>query len=218
MRGKKLARDIIMAKYRTDNIQMIRELNLWGNNLSDVTLLKEMKNIEVLILTINQISSLEDFGYCPKLKQLYLRENLISNVTDVIHLQKLQYLKKLILKGNPCTTQSNYRLSIIKLLPQLEFLDEKAITYKEREASINIEILQIQNFSKRNELSKYNTPSQYSEQNNNNIHNYDQDNQNEMNNELEFGFNEKVDISMTINNGRYILDTIILSSNILMIS
>jgi len=39
----------------------IVKLNLWGNNLSDVSVLHKIPNLEVLALTVNQISTLKDF-------------------------------------------------------------------------------------------------------------------------------------------------------------
>jgi len=53
----------------------VRNLNLWGTDLTDVSILSRMLNVEVLSLSVNKISSLRDFAACPKLQELYLRKN-----------------------------------------------------------------------------------------------------------------------------------------------
>ena len=37
--SKKLTKELVHAKCKTDNLSMIRKLNLWGNDLFDLTLL-----------------------------------------------------------------------------------------------------------------------------------------------------------------------------------
>lgn len=57
------------------------------------------------------------------LQELYLRKNEIRDINEILHLSQLQYLKKLSLEDNPCTNAENYRLTVLKALPNLEFLD-----------------------------------------------------------------------------------------------
>jgi Leucine-rich repeat (LRR) protein len=42
-------------------LHQIQKLNLWGNDLNDVSVIKNLNNLEVLALTVNQISTLKDF-------------------------------------------------------------------------------------------------------------------------------------------------------------
>ena len=77
MASKQLSRELIQAKYRNDNVALIKVMNLWGNNLGDVSLLLEMTNLEVLNLTKNLITSLRNFKNCTQLTELYLRGNYI---------------------------------------------------------------------------------------------------------------------------------------------
>ena len=56
----------------------MKSLNLWGQDLSDVSLLTQMCAVEVLSLSVNNISSLKDFSSCHKLQELYLRKNEVS--------------------------------------------------------------------------------------------------------------------------------------------
>ena len=60
---------------RRQALAEIRNLNLWGNGISDVSVVQRMPNVEVLSLSVNKISTLKDFSYCPALQELYLRKN-----------------------------------------------------------------------------------------------------------------------------------------------
>lgn len=82
-----------------------------------------MNSLEVLSLSVNQISSLKDVQNCYSLKELYLRKNLISSIHEVRYLSNLRNLKKLWLGENPIAEMPNYRLMVIKLAPQIDTLD-----------------------------------------------------------------------------------------------
>ena len=56
-----LSRELILAKCKTDNLKLLKNLNLWGVGFEDVSILNQMPNIEVLSLSINKISTLRDF-------------------------------------------------------------------------------------------------------------------------------------------------------------
>ena len=82
-----------------------------------------MPNVEVISLSINSIDTLEYFGACTMLQELYLRKNEIKDINEILYLSQLQFLKKLSLEDNPCTNTENYRLTVLKALPNLEILD-----------------------------------------------------------------------------------------------
>lgn len=71
--GKTLKAELVFAKCKTDNFKLIKHLNLWGNNLSNVEILVNMHNLEVLSLSVNEIRELYHFSFLVKLKELYLR-------------------------------------------------------------------------------------------------------------------------------------------------
>lgn len=71
--GKKLKAELVFAKCKTDNFKLIKHLNLWGNDLSNVEILVNMHNLEVLSLSVNDIRELYHFSFLVKLKELYLR-------------------------------------------------------------------------------------------------------------------------------------------------
>lgn len=105
-------------------------LNLWGNNLSDISVLQSLTNIQVLALTVNQITSLRDLSLCTNLRELYLRRNFIPPaVSELRYLQELKQLKVLNLSENPiCEGLPNYRQQVIKMLPWLDKLDDVPVT------------------------------------------------------------------------------------------
>jgi Leucine-rich repeat (LRR) protein len=100
-----------------------------------VSILEEMPNIEVLSLVLNKISTLKHFARCSKLRELYLRRNLISDLNELRYIEHLPNLKTLWLVDNPCTAEKNYRLKVIARLKHLEKLDDKDVSIQERQLS-----------------------------------------------------------------------------------
>lgn len=67
----------------------VRNLNLWGLDLEDVSIIARMPNAEVLSLSVNKIASLQPFSLCPKLQELYLRKNEVGPlIPDQVHGQR----------------------------------------------------------------------------------------------------------------------------------
>lgn len=127
-----LTRELILARCKTDNLRVLKNLNLWGVGFEDVSILNEMPNIEVLSLSINKISSLKDFQNCSKLQELYIRRNNIRNLAEIKYLQRLPHLKTLWLSENPCADHPNYRQLVLSMLPNLAKLDDKEVSTSER--------------------------------------------------------------------------------------
>ena len=46
----KLTEEMVISRTRISDLSSIRKLNCWGADLSDVSLLKQMPNVEVLAL------------------------------------------------------------------------------------------------------------------------------------------------------------------------
>lgn len=91
-----------------------------------------MPNIEICSLSLNKIRTLRDFQHCRKMTELYLRKNLIENLSEIKYLQNLPSLKVLWLWDNPICNHPNYRQYILKLLPNLTKLDNAAVTQEEK--------------------------------------------------------------------------------------
>ena len=84
--SKPLTWTLVSQKAKTDSYKTIKSLNLWGNDIDDLSILEGLPNLEVLSLSVNRITTLSDISKCKKIRELYLRKNNISNLSE------LQYL------------------------------------------------------------------------------------------------------------------------------
>jgi len=75
------------------------------------------------LFSVNKISTLRDFQYCPGLKDLYLRKNCIEDLSELAYLQCLPNLCVLWLSENPCAYLPHYRQTVLRYLPTLRKLD-----------------------------------------------------------------------------------------------
>jgi hypothetical protein len=67
--------------------------------------------VEVVSLSVNAISSLEDLAACPRIRELYLRKNQISDLKQILFLTALPELRILSVgKGN------NIAAGVLRLL------------------------------------------------------------------------------------------------------
>ena len=141
--GIVLTQQFLVMKTRQP-LNSITKLNLWGNDLSDISVIKDIPNLEVLALTVNNIDSLKEFQYCPKLKELFLRRNQIpASLIELSYLRNLKSLKVLNLSENPIAEQlPQYRLMVIKSIPTLEKLDDVMVSYEEHEQARSLDIQQ----------------------------------------------------------------------------
>ena len=105
----------------------IQTLNLWGNDIEDISILSECKNIEILSLSLNKISNISPLKNCLYLRELYLRKNNISSLNQIDNLINLQNLKILWLDENPISNLENYKDYIIKKLSQIIKFDNEII-------------------------------------------------------------------------------------------
>ncbi|XP_078285444.1 cilia and flagella associated protein 410 [Rhinoraja longicauda] len=128
-----LSRNLVLSRAKASDLDNVRKLNCWGSNLKDLSVLRDMPNIEVITFSVNNISSLVDFQYCQNISELYLRKNNIQNLTEICYLKGLHRLRVLWLSENPCcgTDHHKYRMTVLRNLPQLQKLDNQAVTEEE---------------------------------------------------------------------------------------
>lgn len=132
----KLTEEMVAARTRISDLSMVKKLNCWGADLTDVSLIGTMPNVEVLALSVNQIKTLSHFQNCARLQELYVRKNNINDLREVCYLKHLPSLQNLWLADNPCAEVEGYRHTVLRTLPNLKKLDDIAITSEEiREAS-----------------------------------------------------------------------------------
>eukprot|EP00898_Chlorokybus_atmophyticus_P002174 jgi/Chlat1/2958/Chrsp2S04689 len=134
-----LTEKMVLAKTRAECLDHVRNLNLWGNNIDDVSVLERMPNVQVLSLSVNKISSLQDFSQCHKLQELYLRKNEVSRLEEVRWLAGLPALRVLWLCDNACAESPHYRAAIIRAIPTLQKLDHN-VTDEERAECASVQL------------------------------------------------------------------------------
>ena len=124
-----LTKDRIEKKYPGKKIEKLKRLNLWGEDLENVDIISEMKNLRIISLSANKISSLKPFEKLVNLKELYLRQNNIKNIDEINYLKACPNLQSLWLEENPiCKDNEEYKRSIIEKLPNLVTLDNTQVS------------------------------------------------------------------------------------------
>jgi len=110
--------ELIHMKTKNNRLETIKSLNLWGNDLEDISIVSQMQSLEVLSLAVNKVSTLKDVQYCYNLKELYMRKNNLTSLAEIPrYLGGLSGLRKLSLGENPLAEHSKYRLFVVKALP-----------------------------------------------------------------------------------------------------
>ncbi|XP_027816863.1 cilia- and flagella-associated protein 410 isoform X2 [Ovis aries] len=129
----KLTRKMVLSRAKASELHSVRKLNCWGSRLTDISICREMPSLEVITLSVNSISSLEPVSCCRQLSELYLRKNRIPSLAELVHLKGLPRLRVLWLAENPCcgTCPHLYRMTVLRTLPQLQKLDNQAVTEEE---------------------------------------------------------------------------------------
>jgi hypothetical protein len=122
--SRKLTKDFIRSRLGNDDFENIKNLNLWGNNIDDISLLSEMPSLEIISLSVNHIKDLTVFSKLKNVKELYLKDNHISDFKQIEYLKNCPKLETLCLLDNPISKQQNYRQKILDILPFLKKLDD----------------------------------------------------------------------------------------------
>lgn len=118
---------MVLDRSKAKGLSAVRNLNVWGCGLTDISILGNLPNLEVLNLSCNNIRSLKDLKSCHKLTELYLRRNQIDSFDELEHLTQLQHLKILWLNDNPLSNESQYKEKVSKILPRVSKLDNMAL-------------------------------------------------------------------------------------------
>ncbi|XP_074859998.1 cilia- and flagella-associated protein 410 isoform X2 [Carettochelys insculpta] len=129
----KLTREAVLARAKAAELDGVRRLNCWGSCLTDISICRELPNVEVITFSVNGISSLEPVSQCQHLCELYLRKNSILSLNELFHLKHLPRLRVLWLSENPCCGPDphHYRMTVLRNLPNLQKLDNQVVTEEE---------------------------------------------------------------------------------------
>ena len=123
----------ILEKTNMQDLLSVNNINFYDCELEDISMIEKLVNIEIASLSVNKIQSLKVFRNLKKLKELYLRKNLIRSLEEIAFLTDLKDLKILWISENPLCNIPDYRINIIRKLPQLSKLDNLVITPEERQ-------------------------------------------------------------------------------------
>ena len=77
----------------------------------------------LVAFSVNEITTLKDFEDCVNLQELYIRNNKIEHLYEICYLKDLPNLRILWLADNPCANVENYRMTVLRNLPNLQKLD-----------------------------------------------------------------------------------------------
>eukprot|EP01116_Phalansterium_solitarium_P007183 TRINITY_DN19701_c0_g1_i1.p1 TRINITY_DN19701_c0_g1~~TRINITY_DN19701_c0_g1_i1.p1 ORF type:complete len:258 (+),score=54.76 TRINITY_DN19701_c0_g1_i1:81-854(+) len=156
----RLTADLINRSEAGFNTLRERELNLRGNKIALIENLGATQDaFDVIDLSDNEITKLDNFPLLPRLSTLFVNSNRVSvigtdlgsclpqldtlvlsnnrlaNLTDIDPLSALPSLRRLSLLDNLITKKQHYRLYVIHKIPQLKLLDFRKVKPKERQAS-----------------------------------------------------------------------------------
>ena len=103
--------------------------------------------MEELWISYNNVEKLKGVQQLTKLRVLYASNNKIEDFDELNKLTELSKLEELLLVGNPIYTEaeepnaigSDYRLMVLKRVPQLMKLDGIAVDGEEREKAATFE-------------------------------------------------------------------------------
>ncbi|XP_040048781.2 leucine-rich repeat-containing protein 23 [Gasterosteus aculeatus] len=116
------------------NLPNLRQLYLAQNAIKHLEGLEKLERLTTLHLRDNQLDALD--GLSPNMKclqYLNVRNNVISDEKALQGLARVsKTLRALVLSDNPLVDATDYRLSVLTLLPQLERLDKDPVSPEER--------------------------------------------------------------------------------------
>ncbi|TRY51358.1 Protein phosphatase-1 regulatory subunit 7 alpha2 [Cryptosporidium tyzzeri] len=109
------------------NVNNVQELYLSDNQLisPDKVYFDSFQNLKVLDLGGNKIQNLEAISKIESLEELWINDNDICDINQLILLKNLRNLQTLYLERNPIQNQLGpaYRLTVIKIVPWITQLD-----------------------------------------------------------------------------------------------
>ena len=112
----------IKEEKKNDNSKRI---SFNSRKLKNMPIVKNYKQIEILSLNDNDISSLSFCQYLLNLKELYMKNNNISDLREIDYLSLCKNLHTIYLKGNPIQLNDIqlYMKRIKKVVPSIKIID-----------------------------------------------------------------------------------------------
>jgi U2 small nuclear ribonucleoprotein A' len=125
-----------------ENLAVTRDqfdcIDLSDNELRRLDNFPTLRRLSMLLASGNKINSLAFAECTPNLRMLVLSGNAISSIGILEDLRQAHRLEHLCLIDNPVTQVEDYRLRVIKMIPQLKSLDFQRITRAERDSAASL--------------------------------------------------------------------------------
>ncbi|KAM7128045.1 leucine-rich repeat- and IQ domain-containing protein 1 [Ciconia maguari] len=134
---------------RLENHVLLRELYLDDNSISAVRMLSLywLPLLQIFLLSQNRLTELVPLNSFVSLEKLDIKNNCLSDLKGVITwLSGCHKLRELSLSGNPLLQERNWRPSLCKVLPSLQFLDGENLNYHTLPTTERIRGLEIRTF------------------------------------------------------------------------
>ena len=105
--------------------EIYKKVSFNNKKLRNMPIIKHFNQIEILFLNDNEISTLSFCQDLPNLKELYMKNNKISDLKEIDYLSLCKNLHTLYLKGNPIQLKNNqiYMKKIKRTAPSVKNID-----------------------------------------------------------------------------------------------
>ena len=111
----------------------MEEVLLNGLQLTEIGTSKVVySEVGFLDLSNNLITGLEGIENFPRLKGLHIQNNRIKSAEEFKKIVNCSLIKDLRVAGNPLCSSLNYRLRLLEVFPNIQFLDKLTISDKFR--------------------------------------------------------------------------------------
>lgn len=112
-------------------------MDITDNDVARLDGFPVLRKLKTLLASNNRIARIAPniAQKLPNLETLALANNRIAAVADLAPLEQCAKLECLSLLDNPVAASKNYRLHVVRQLPQLKLLDFRRVKPKEREAA-----------------------------------------------------------------------------------
>ena len=96
-KNNEITSSLIKSVSRETNIEFIKYINLFNNNIKIIESLDGLVNLTTLILSFNEIKTISGLESWVNLRKVDLNHNFISKIEGITHLKELAFLIYLII-------------------------------------------------------------------------------------------------------------------------
>ncbi|KAK8831177.1 leucine-rich repeat-containing protein [Blastocystis sp. ATCC 50177/Nand II] len=112
-------------------------IDLSDNSITKIENIPKFDRLNTLLLSNNLISRIASGlgANVPNCENLNLSNNRIEDFGELEHLKDWKHLSNLSLIDNPIVVEKDFRARVVAILPQLTVLNFQRVTQKDREAA-----------------------------------------------------------------------------------